>query len=207
MQCEHCPLPLPLHNRPESEGKVSPERDYFARAFVLLINASPITWPQNGVALADVATRVWRIIMVIKPRSCTRFFTPLDSTLVEDWPKTMLVPVYSSVQARPHRDYASTPPWVKRSKVLNNRILKDIRKDYPTNCKRKRKAMVEVCPLRESMSFQMCPATDGGRIAITQPFLEGSGRCGEAAARGTETRQTRKKAPRGINGKSIDRLV
>ncbi|GIY67701.1 hypothetical protein CDAR_35741 [Caerostris darwini] len=67
--------------------------------------------------------------------------------------------------------------------------------------------MVEVYPLRESMSFQRCPAADGGRKAITQPFLEESGRCREAAARRTEIRQTRKIAPGGIKGKSIDLLT
>ncbi|GIY67693.1 hypothetical protein CDAR_35691 [Caerostris darwini] len=54
-----------------------------------------------------------------------------------------------------------------RFKVLNNRALKDIRNDYPANCRRKRKTKVEVCPLRESMSFQRCPAIDGGERLLS----------------------------------------
>ncbi|GIY85466.1 hypothetical protein CEXT_199161 [Caerostris extrusa] len=53
--------------------------------------------------------------------------------------------------------------------VFNNRALKDIRNDYPANCTTKRKTTAEVCPLRESMSFERCPAADLGRGGLLIP--------------------------------------
>ncbi|GIY85475.1 hypothetical protein CEXT_199241 [Caerostris extrusa] len=63
----------------------------------------------------------------------------------------------------------------------------------------KSKTMVEVCPAEriDVLPKVSCSRWGGGNV-ITQPFLEGSGRCREAAARGTEIRQTRKKAPGGM---------